>query len=133
MDADDISLPYRLQTQYDFMIMNPEVSVSGSSVELIKPDGSHSSILTYPTHDSMIKFNMLFYCCFAHPTIIMRKDFAQRITYEMHGKLEDYRLWLSFLHDASVKYANLGEVLLKLRKHDKNVSMVKSDHIKEEV
>ncbi|MGL5705063.1 MAG: glycosyltransferase family A protein [Tannerellaceae bacterium] len=33
MDADDIMVPHRLQTQYDFMESNPEVDVCGSWAE----------------------------------------------------------------------------------------------------
>jgi len=45
--------------------------------------------------------------------------------------MEDYRLWLSYLDDASIKFANIGIVLLKLRKHKNNVSA--KNYIAEEV
>jgi hypothetical protein len=45
--------------------------------------------------------------------------------------MEDYRLWLSYLDDASMKFANIGIVLLKLRKHKSNVSA--KNYIAEEV
>ncbi len=69
----------------------------------------------------MIKFNMLYYCCFAHPTLIMRRRFFTQLNYSP-GKIEDYRLWLSYLSIKEIVFANIGTVLLLLRKHKSNLS-----------
>ena len=36
--------------------------------------------------------------------------------------MEDYRLWLSLIEQNSLNFANLGSIILKLRKHKKNYS-----------
>jgi hypothetical protein len=64
---------------------------------------------------------MLYYCCFAHPSLMMRRRFFDTLTYAS-GKIEDYKQWVSHLSNDKIKYANLGITLLKLRKHDQNVS-----------
>jgi hypothetical protein len=48
--------------------------------------------------------------------------------------MEDYSLWLSFLSNSpsSPKFANIGTVLLRLRKHETNVSK-HSKTLKEEI
>ena len=69
----------------------------------------------------MIKFNLLFYCCLSHPTLMIRASTAQHFMYN-HNKndpisasMEDYELWLrlTFGEDADelekpIKFYNLG-------------------------
>ena len=102
------------------MQLNPSIDVCGTAIEIFG-ENRQSKIINYPTENSLVKFNMLFYCCFAHPTIMMRKEFCSSI-FNNSGPMEDYRLWLSYLDNNSVKFANIGIVLLKLRKHQTNVS-----------
>ena len=73
---------------------------------------------------------MLFYCCVAHPTLMMKRSFFETFSYKQ-SKMEDYHLWLSLIHDESIQFANIGTVLLKLRKHPGNAS--KQADIEEEV
>lgn len=97
------------------MQLNPSVDICGTAIEIFGEKRS-SKIINYPTENSLIKFNMLFFCCFAHPSIMMRRKFCESLSYSS-GAMEDYRLWLSYLDEPSVKFANIGIVLLKLRKH----------------
>lgn len=107
MDADDVSLPSRISAQVGYMELNPEVSLSGTSIELFK-DQKSQGIISYPGQNDLIKFNMLFYCCFTHPTLIYRRDFAVKHLKYQAGKIEDYRLWLGLLQDEEVRFGNLG-------------------------
>lgn len=50
---------------------------------------------------------------------MIRASKAGSLTYENH-KMEDYRLWLSQLR--TLRFSNIGSILLKLRKHEKNKS-----------
>ena len=86
------------------MLENPIITVAGSSVLLFKDDGQKFQIreegqykvVTYPTEDGMIKLNMLFYCCLAHPSLIIRaKTFNCKYDTERIDHFpEDYDLWL---------------------------------------
>ncbi len=64
---------------------------------------------------------MLFYCCVAHPTLMMKRSFFEIFSYKQ-SKMEDYNLWLSLIHYEIIQFANIGIVLLKLRKHPGNAS-----------
>ena len=58
MDADDISLPYRLQKQIEFMINHPMVGVCGSWVKTV--GGAEETVWSYPEKDEDIKATMIF-------------------------------------------------------------------------
>jgi hypothetical protein len=47
------------------MIENPDVDIIGSSVLIFQDEISVqlSKVLSMPTLDQLIKFNMIFYCC----------------------------------------------------------------------
>jgi hypothetical protein len=74
MDADDLSVPERIDTQVNFLQQNPAIDITGSSVLIFQDDCSvfTGKILSMPTLDQLIKFNMLFYCCLQHPTLMFR-------------------------------------------------------------
>ena len=85
-------------------------------------------VIGYPTLDSLIKFNMLFYCCIAHPSVMFRvSSLGNKIVYNTEDPdvraFEDYELWLRLIHSQSPpKFANIGIILLLLRKHGANTS-----------
>ena len=82
MDSDDISVKERIQTQVDFMEANEEVDVCGSSVILFADHNPNlRKAIVHPTHHSLIKQDMLFYCCLAHPSLIIRNRVFPRICY----------------------------------------------------
>ena len=75
MDADDLSVPERIEMQVNFMVENAKVDVVGSSVLVFTDEQSmHISgkLLSMPTLDQLIKYNMIFYCCLQHPTLMFR-------------------------------------------------------------
>ena len=54
---------------------NPNVDILGSNVLIFNDQmftASNGKIISYPTLDKLIKFNLLFSCCLAHPTIVFR-------------------------------------------------------------
>ena len=56
---------------------------------------------------------------------MMRASSLKSLKYEQ-GKMEDYRLWIHVILEGNFKFANIGSVLLKLRKHAKNYSSTHS-------
>jgi hypothetical protein len=49
------------------------VDIAGSSI-LTFGQSQEKRVVSYPIRDEQIKFLMLFYCCLAHPSIIIRAD-----------------------------------------------------------
>jgi len=122
MDQDDISLPTRLQEQVSWMESHPELDVCGTWVELFGE--RQGERWQHPVDHESIYARMLFNDALAHPTVIMRTSSMREhnLLYDEKSLyIEDYELWsraLKFL-----KFANLGQVLLKYRIHTQNISV----------
>lgn len=115
MDADDISLPTRIEKQVSYMDANPDVAASGTSVLLFNDEGKHQKLIVNHNFRT-IKTVLLFYNALLHPTVIMRKCVLSEGNYqydENHNTVEDFGLWqnISFKH----KLENLPEILVKYR------------------
>lgn len=120
MDADDISLPERLQKQVSFMETHPEVGVCGTWFEQL---GNPGKIVKYPEEDAAIRIMMLYQTPFCHPSVILRKEVLEKneILFSpdfIHG--EDYEMWIRL--SSHTRFANLPEVLLQYRLHENSVS-----------
>ena len=131
MDSDDISVAQRIETQVNFLQRNLDIDIVGSNIMSFTDQSRTTSackIIAFPTLDSMIKYNMLFFCCIAHPSVMFRSaSMRNKIVYNSDDvdtkAFEDYELWLSLIHSqAPPKFANIGTVLLLLRKHSRNKS-----------
>lgn len=123
MDCDDVSLPSRLEKQVCFMDKNKDVGVCGTWIKFI----GTNRIKKYPVSHESIKFNYLYSCPIAHPTIMIRKSIfaANNIKYDDNYKhAEDYELWSRTMN--TFCFANIPEVLLHYRKHDEQVTNIHS-------
>ena len=106
MDSDDISVAQRIETQINYFLRNPDVDILGSSVLMFSDQSrslAASKIIGYPTLDGLIKFNMLFHCCLAHPSVMFRaQSVGSKIMYNTDDPdvraFEDYELWLRLIH-----------------------------------
>lgn len=124
MDADDISLPQRLQRQIDFMRENPQVTVCGADTDLIDGDGNIIGHRDTKKGDQRIKIALfLGETSLAHPTVAIRSSAlkAHQIQYSEHCPYaEDYELWCRCSTFST--YENIPETLLQYRHHDGSVS-----------
>lgn len=113
MDADDVSLPGRLEKQVHFLDQNPDISFCGSQT---------TNNESYPLTHDCIRVTAMAYNPFAHPTMIWRKaDFIMNNLYynELYPHAEDYELWSRAM--MKLKSANLPESLLFYRVHDDQI------------
>lgn len=116
MDADDISVPNRLELQYEYL-KNENLDMVGSDLKLIDENGSDLGYRTYPKGR---KINQLLPLknCFAHNTILVKKSILLKLRgYNSGFNTEDYDLWLRMLRDGSVKWDNMDEFLVLYRIH----------------
>ena len=119
MDADDISRHDRFEKQVEFLDANPEYGIVGSWCTII---GSEKTIEYHSTHDSL-EFALLHYCCFVHPSVMIRKLVLidnQLFYNEDYLHSEDYELWTRLL--TKTKGYNIKEYLLAYREHQGQVS-----------
>lgn len=105
MDGDDISLPDRLQKQYDYLQKN-NCDVVASCVQLIDKNGKN---IGYWGEDKnnisaiAIKNYLPINNCIAHPTIMMKSDILKKYKYNPKQKHnEDYDLWLRITADGKI-------------------------------
>ena len=123
MDADDISLPQRLQIQYDYMEKHPSVGVVGSQMSIIKEGKEIKEINDYivPTEHNAIVLNLLIGKAIAHPTAFIRLSILKNKQYnEKLNSSQDLELWLSLISNNT--FANLNEKLVQYRDHTDNIS-----------
>lgn len=116
MDADDISLPERLETQVRFLDSHSEVGIVGTQHIWIDGDGEITHYPSLPTDPSYIAWRLLFEPCIVHPSIMARRSLMQKLDGYMEWAKygEDYELWTRAVLESRV--ANLSEVLIKYRR-----------------
>uniref|UniRef100_A0AB33KYI1 Glycosyltransferase 2-like domain-containing protein n=1 Tax=Tenacibaculum sp. Pbs-1 TaxID=3238748 RepID=A0AB33KYI1_9FLAO len=123
MDADDFSVRHRLKTQYDFMEANPDYIVCGSKIKYFGRIKKFKSNNWIKIEDNEIKAELILNSCFAHPTVMIRKQllWANDICYnENYPHAEDYKFWLDLKKIG--KFYNINEVLLYYRISEQQVS-----------
>ena len=134
MDADDMSLPQRLQKEVEFMEKDKDVSIAGSWA---KAFGLKSNYIKHPTDPEEIRVNLLFQSSLVHPTVIFRKEMLDQYHLRYDPELnycEDIDFWIRA--SKYLKIANIPEVLLLYRTHNDQASRRKleeQDRIRKEL
>lgn len=115
MDADDISLPQRLERQVQYMEGHPEIGVLGTGIRYIDDAGRPGKVLHNPINPNLVKFYLHLENCIVHPSVMMRREVVKRLGFydpkAIHA--EDYDLWARACSITQI--ANLHEVLLEYR------------------
>jgi hypothetical protein len=89
------------------MESNPDIDICGSSMLIMKLN-TEPKVISMPTIDPLIRYNLMFYCCLGHPTLMFKSSKANFIKYsEKEPLLEDYELWLR-LCATNLRFANVG-------------------------
>lgn len=127
MDADDIMLPNRLETQLNFMSTHPQIDICGSWAESFH---AKKYIMKMPTDHKKIVSGLLLNNTLIHPTIMIRKSSVGKYSgypdlyKQEYIYAEDYKLWTE-MSAAGYQFANIPEVLLKYRLSEKQVTCMK--------
>ena len=122
MDADDISLPYRLERQLEYIKKN-QYDLIGGITQMIDEDGnSIYSIQKVPTDFNKIKKALRYGQCIAHPTWLGRKEVFDCLNgYRNIPLCEDFDFTLRAVLNG-FKISNLNETVLKYRMTKNSIS-----------
>ena len=122
MDADDISLPYRLERQLEYIKKN-QYDLIGGITQMIDEEGnSIFSIQKVPTDFNKIKKALRYGQCIAHPTWLGRKEVFDCLNgYRNIPLCEDFDFTLRAVLNG-FKISNLNETVLKYRMTKNSIS-----------
>lgn len=113
MDADDVSLPNRLQRQVAFLEENPDVFLVGSSAYILDEAGNQIGEKRVLLDPKIIQSRLRRTNCLIHPSILFR--FRSDVRYrEKALYCEDYDLYLRLI-SRNLKLANIKEPLIRYR------------------
>lgn len=121
MDADDISIPERLQLQYQYMEANPQIGVCGGHTLHFSTSGA-AVTRSFLTHQEILGW-MLFNSSVVHPTLMLRVSCLRELGHyfdSSYTHAEDYELWSRLLFKC--RFASVDAVLLKYRVHEGQVT-----------
>jgi glycosyltransferase involved in cell wall biosynthesis len=124
MDADDVSMPDRLERQVAYLEANPECLVIGCRILVVDPDGDPLCIWNEEQRHEEIDVAHLDGgrgAVICHPTAVMRRDAVLAVGgyRERFYTAEDLDLFLRLAERGLV--ANLPDVLLKYRMHPASI------------
>lgn len=128
MDADDVSLPDRIERQAAFMEANPDVSLCGTNAWHIDEAGRRRGRSSYPLVYDDIQFCLKYYCAFYHPSVMLRSGVFKANPYD--GEFlcaEDYELWCRLVFTKGIKAANLAKRLVKYRMNPNGISRMNTE------
>lgn len=114
MDADDVSLPRRLEIQIAYLKTHPQIDICGAFAKLIDDGGDIISSVTKPTGDSEIKKMNQWIPGLIHSTwIVKRGVFTKLKGYNpKYDMVEDYEF---LIRAKNFKMANIDKELLLWR------------------
>lgn len=126
-DADDISLPHRLQLQASFLDHHPETVLISSNYEIIDEGGCQIKITQKLTDPILVTWGLLFanyvgghgVVMFRRAPVINLGGYAEEYRYA-----QDYQLWSRLVGVGSITI--LPEVLLRWRSHKQSISTEQS-------
>lgn len=131
MDADDVSMPERIEKLVAYMDQNPGVGVCGSFIETF---GKENSVWKYDEKDECIRPCIFYKSMIGHASAIFRMSVLNdnHIRYsEKYIHMEDKMMWTTLF--PLTRFHNLQEVLYKYRLLEHNVTVKNRDSLKERV
>lgn len=132
-DADDFSLPKRLQKQWDAVQRNPSLSVLGVNGWIVNEAGVPDGMIHAPLRDLGIRWSLPFRNPFIHTGVMFRRllpDGSPALYDEQYRICQDWDLWdRLLLHGQGI---NLPERLVIYRHQTGSLSHRFSDRTREE-
>jgi glycosyltransferase involved in cell wall biosynthesis len=122
MDADDISLPRRLERQLEYVERHPPIGIVGTWIYNIDGNGAVKRAWRPPTKPKVLEWTHFFGVCVSHPTVLMRRRVLENLGFYRDGTahVEDVDLWLRA--SSITAFGNVPEILFKYRTWEESVS-----------
>ena len=119
-DADDISLPNRLEEQLRFFEQHPETVLLGTGIYIIDEDGKRRGKRILKDYPGRNEFQGNW---FSHGSAMFRRDIVRGLGgyNELFKYSQDYELWLRIAKKHLEQIRGLPQVLYMLRFHDENL------------
>lgn len=125
MDADDISLPTRLEEQLSFLRSRSQYAIVGTFTRKLNEDDYMEGLYPRPTTNVNLRLFMAHGCALAGATIMVKRE-----VFEKFGKFdplnwpaEDYDLWARItIRDKSLLIYNLPKALYLYRENTQGIS-----------
>jgi glycosyltransferase involved in cell wall biosynthesis len=117
MDADDVSLPRRLERQVEILLEDSRVGLVGCGIETIDAAGETTGSQHLPANDAALRRRLLLRNPFTHGSMAIRRvalDAAGGYRGD-YGANEDYDLWRRIARDWRLDAST--EVLYRYREH----------------
>jgi glycosyltransferase involved in cell wall biosynthesis len=123
MDADDVSLPERIEKQVDFLDAHLDVGILGCDAIFMDSQGKDVVTLSHPRDDLSLRWMGLVANVFFHPTVMIRRAVLTGFNLDYQADyepVEDYDLWLRILEHS--QGANLDQSLVRYRVYAESIS-----------
>jgi glycosyltransferase involved in cell wall biosynthesis len=134
-DADDVSLPSRLDKQVAYLDEHPECGLLGGWTEILEGDVLTGRGHAHPTTNGALQFRGVFDSFFVHSSVLARRDCVVSAgaypTDPQRNPPEDFDLWSRMARTCAL--ANLPEVLLQYREVPGSISRQKAALINQRV
>lgn len=123
LNQDDIMLPFRIQTQVNYLVSHPDITAVGSSIRLFD-NKYHTQVVKFIKQDAEIKKIWYIVSPFSDPSVMYRKDIALNVGgYDQYyWPADDTHLW--YRMGLAGKLANIQRPLVNVRWH-KDAASVK--------
>ena len=124
-DADDISLPERLEKQVSFLDKHPEIKILGTFGYIIDENGKVLGGYRTSVSYANIKRDLIKKNPFMHTSVMIKKEIINKVGdyNEKFNVSQDYELWFRILRVAIGE--NLPLFLVKKRWHNDMISIKK--------
>lgn len=129
MDADDIALPLRIETQINYLLKNPGIHICATQVDIFRDDHQlgggykyYQDWINQLTDSESIANSIFIESPIPHPTAMLKKsDLLELSGYDDSPWPEDYDLWLR-AYCKGFKFGKPDGILLRWRDHDNRLS-----------